>query len=389
MPRKKSYNSEYFPDLDKPYRRGLILGLSLAEVFLLLVFLLLLVAVGYAGMVAEEKKKIEDSVEIGKEVKKQYPNILPEEVEDLFIILKENLIDDKDIDKQVEEIFKRIIELEAEVQKLKKENKELKKYGNDITGLQNLLSEKNEEIKTLKFELKKLKEENETLKANLAQLKILNTALKSKLDKLEEKIKKLEALIDQNLPKLIDDLRDRIKELEKDNNNLGNTVKDLEKENSKDKDVQEELLNLVGNGTQKIACWTKFDQKLGRLRSLNIFDVLINNSGILIYDRKKHKFLNQNELDERKNKIPMAQIEFNRTLSVTEFLFQTERMYRHGFDKKGYFSDLKQKYVSIPCLYNIQVYDKTTNDSIYRKIVERGLNQRFNLIMLRDEEWPH
>ena len=92
---------------------------------------------------------------------------------------------------------------------------------------------------------------------------------------------------------------------------------------------------------------------------------------------------------KEKNKIPMAQIEFNRTLSVTDFLIQTERMYRHGLDKKGYFSDLKQKYVSIPCLYNIQVYDKTTNDSIYRKIVERGLNQRFNLIMLRDEEWPH
>ena len=56
MPRKKSYKSE-FPDLDKSYRRGLILGLSLAEVFLLLVFLLLLVAVGYAGLVKEEKKQ--------------------------------------------------------------------------------------------------------------------------------------------------------------------------------------------------------------------------------------------------------------------------------------------------------------------------------------------
>ena len=45
-------------DLDKPYRRGLILGLSLAEVFLLLVFLLLLVTVGYAGLVFEEKEEI-------------------------------------------------------------------------------------------------------------------------------------------------------------------------------------------------------------------------------------------------------------------------------------------------------------------------------------------
>jgi hypothetical protein len=388
MPRKKSYKSE-FPDLDKSYRRGLILGLSLAEVFLLLVFLLLLVAVGYAGLVQEEKKQKEEQVEIGKEVKKQYPNILPEEVEDLFIILKENLVNDKNIDKQLEEIFKKIEQLEAEIQRLLKENKELKKYGDNITGLQNLLSEKNEEITALKLELNKLKKEKEKLEAELAQLKILNSALKSRIANLEEKIKELKALINQNLAKLIDDLRVQIEKLEKDNNKLEKKVDDLENENSKDRDVQEELSNLVGNGTQKIACWTKYDEKLGRLRSLNIFDVLINNNGILIYDRKKHKFLNQNQLNERKNKIPMSQIKFNKTLSVNNFLFQTESMYRHGLDKKGYFSALKEKYLAIPCLYNIQVYDKTTNDSIYRKIIERGLSQRFNFIILRDEEWPH
>jgi len=388
MPRKKSYKSE-FPDLDKSYRRGLILGLSLAEVFLLLVFLLLLVAVGYAGLVQEEKKQKEEQVEIGKEVKKQYPNILPEEVEDLFIILKENLVNDKNIDKQLEEIFKKIEQLEAEIQRLLKENKELKKYGDNITGLQNLLSEKNEEITALKLELNKLKKEKEKLEAELAQLKILNSALKSRIANLEEKIKELKALINQNLAKLIDDLRVQIEKLEKDNNKLEKKVDDLENENSKDRDVQEELSNLVGNGTQKIACWTKYDEKLGRLRSLNIFDVLINNNGILIYDRKKHKFLNQNQLNERKNKIPMSQIKFNKTLSVNNFLFQTESMYRHGLDKKGYFSALKEKYLAIPCLYNIQVYDKTTNDSIYRKIIERGLSQRFNFIILRDEKWPH
>ena len=68
---------------------------------------------------------------------------------------------------------------------------------------------------------------------------------------------------------------------------------------------------------------------------------------------------------------------------------QTKRNKELHAKLKEEMADLKQKYISIPCLYNIQVYDKTTNDSIYRKIVERGLNQRFNLIMLRDDEWPH
>ena len=43
-----------FADFDRPYRRGLVLGLSLAELFLILLFLLLLAAVGYSAIVEEE-----------------------------------------------------------------------------------------------------------------------------------------------------------------------------------------------------------------------------------------------------------------------------------------------------------------------------------------------
>lgn len=43
-----------FTDFDRPYRRGVVLGLSLAELFLILAFLLLLAMVGYAAIVAEE-----------------------------------------------------------------------------------------------------------------------------------------------------------------------------------------------------------------------------------------------------------------------------------------------------------------------------------------------
>lgn len=389
MPRKKSYNSEYFPDLDKPYRRGLILGLSLAEVFLLLVFLLLLVAVGYAGFVEDEKKKVEKELAIGEEVVKHYPNILPEEIDDVFFVLKENLVDEKDIDKQLEEIFKKIKTLEEENLELKAIIEQMVGEGDEVEELLEILSQKNREINGLLLELEKLKKKLQELIKNIEKLEFKNSALQSKINELEEKIKKLEALIDKNLSKLLNEQRERIKKLEQENKKLEKENKDLIVENSKDKDVQEELIRLVGDGTQKIACWTKFDEGLGRLRSLNIFDILINNSGILIHNRTNHKFLSFNELNERKNKIPISRIEFNRILSISDFLFQTDPMYRHGLDKKGYFSDLKKDYVSIPCLYNVQVYDNTTNDTRYREIIENGLSQRFNLIILRNEQWPH
>ena len=79
MPPKRTSKTQEFPDLEKPYRRGLILGLSLAEIFLLLVFLLLLVAVGYAGIVEEEKKKNKEALEIGQGFKEKFPTVSQKE----------------------------------------------------------------------------------------------------------------------------------------------------------------------------------------------------------------------------------------------------------------------------------------------------------------------
>ena len=54
--------AQSFENFDKPYRRGLVLGLSLAEVFLILLFLLLLASIGLTSALQEDlvqnKKKI-------------------------------------------------------------------------------------------------------------------------------------------------------------------------------------------------------------------------------------------------------------------------------------------------------------------------------------------
>ena len=43
--------AESYSNFDKPYRRGLVLGLSLAELFLILLFLLLLVSMGLTAFI--------------------------------------------------------------------------------------------------------------------------------------------------------------------------------------------------------------------------------------------------------------------------------------------------------------------------------------------------
>ena len=52
-----------YKDFDRPYRRGLVLGLSLAELFLILLFLLLLASIGMIEEVKKEKDRYKELYE--------------------------------------------------------------------------------------------------------------------------------------------------------------------------------------------------------------------------------------------------------------------------------------------------------------------------------------
>ena len=51
---------------DKNYRRGLVLGLSLAELFIILLFLLLLATVGFVSMLEEKQRLQQEEINILK-----------------------------------------------------------------------------------------------------------------------------------------------------------------------------------------------------------------------------------------------------------------------------------------------------------------------------------
>ena len=56
--------SNSYEPFDNQYRRGLVLGLSLAEIFLILIFLLLLTSIGIAVIQEKKKKELSDKNEI-------------------------------------------------------------------------------------------------------------------------------------------------------------------------------------------------------------------------------------------------------------------------------------------------------------------------------------
>ena len=95
-----------FQDFDKPYRRGLVLGLSLAELFLILLFLLLLVSMG-----------ISSQAEIEKEELRQQVASLQDDLAALKKIVGNEI---------TAEDFQDLIKHAKETKQLKEENKELK-----------------------------------------------------------------------------------------------------------------------------------------------------------------------------------------------------------------------------------------------------------------------
>ena len=127
------------------YRKGLTLGLTLAEIFILLLFLLLLILLGYYTVA--EKRKVELQEALVAEQKK---------VEQFRELPKEKL-----------DLVRKVIELQRQTETLQREN----------SINRNLLEEKSEDIEELQEEVERksenlteLQEEIEQKSENLAEL---------------------------------------------------------------------------------------------------------------------------------------------------------------------------------------------------------------------------
>jgi DNA repair exonuclease SbcCD ATPase subunit len=99
-----------FDNFDKPYRRGLVLGLSLAEVFLILLFLLLLTSVGLTSSLLDEINELDET---------------KEELEDRL-----NFIEESTVGKEI--TIADFVRLEKKINALEKINKELSDQLDDL-----------------------------------------------------------------------------------------------------------------------------------------------------------------------------------------------------------------------------------------------------------------
>ena len=372
---------------DRAYRRGLVLGLTMAEIAILLIFCLLLalaaLLVAKDEEISERDKQIQELTETNALLKKRVEHVLAQNnrAEDFETLYLEQTVKAEALEQQNAALTERVEALEA---------------ADDFE----------EDFETLYLEqtvkAEALEQQNAALTERVEALEVLEDALKASgrsadpetIERLDqdlasldeakrgaERAEQLEGVLrDANLPVEPDPLATAIGEAaaarevlqSAGTGSVDETIKRLreseviEQENQV---LQERLVRIqeqndaVGKGTELPSCWIRE----GTTRPEYIFDVALTSKGLIVRDRKlPHRAAEQARL-------PIA-IDFGRELSHGEFMAQARPLFDWSV-RRG-------------CRFFVQAFDLTaTNAKKLFKQRTRTLEQRFYRYEVRDEAW--
>jgi len=317
--------SNSYEPFDRSYRRGLVLGLSLAEIFLILIFLLLLASIGIA--VIQEKKK-RDLSEKNK--------ILISQNEKLNSIKDELSSIQEYIGKEIKPTrLAELIKKSAENKKASKENKELK-----------------DKLETLNKKITELKEIEKSMeKAGLI-------GKETKIQDLLEKVLK-----EETSEKELKEAKKMIASLDVEKNKLNKTIESLGK--------------IKGDIPP---CWFYFDKKDKLERHLKIFDFKLSDYYI-IAEKNKHDWLGGRKKDF--GKIEVADLIPNDNFGVKLTYSQFDRLF-NKYEKIGN----EKKIRSYQCRFMANVYDATSRDKVFWKNNLARVESYFYKD-IKKTSWPH
>ena len=368
---------------DKPYRRGLILGLSLAELFLILIFLLLLVAISIVQFLEEEKEEIKEEFQdqlvffreqVGDEITIEEFGELVEKTKQHQDALNENEILNQKNEQIRDELQQKDAKLEkaeveikavkSELDEASKENEqlsaELEQAKNEIEELKSELAKEDQEtegIEEVKSALAEANEENERLRAELEQAENEIEGLKSELAKEGQETEGIEevksALAEANKEKeqLIDELGRKDEKFEE----VMSELAEVNKENEKQKQVigQYERAKIG----QDPPCWfvvipdaDEVDGK--RHKHVKIFDVLIKDESFRVRWHDNSKITRVVDKGNESAIPPMNLTFLNRDLGEKHFTAIFSRFKEVGESKQ---------IQSYKCRFMVDVYDQTSS----------------------------
>lgn len=343
---------------DRAYRRGLVLGLSLAELFMILLFLVLMASVGVISYLNEKSLREKELATQLRELQEQFgSNILPED-------------------------FEKLVAQVAKVNELKQKLEEKEKQLSSLMPLKKAMEQRDKAIKNLREDLAKSEAallNLSPLKNALDEIQLTTTEQKRLIDKLADAVANIpEKDLVATAEMLASSPSDIIEELA----SLG----DLKNENQKLAAEKQQLAELVeaygkarGDNPPCLYKGRNPDSPLFKTKpykEIYSFDVLLKPYELTIVRRGKEPGNYGNE-----GNIPIISDNyFNRPISYTDFKREFRQYSNLGRNKKI------QDY---PCAFFVKAWWDKGMSSVEYENAMKQLGDVFFSDVMRSTQWPH
>ena len=313
------------------YSKGLVLGFTMAEIMVLVIFSLLLVL---SFILLDKDRKIERLTKISEANASEVHNL-----EQRLSLILDSYSKNRN---EFEDLFR-------ELALAKKRENDVKVLRKAILSL----SEKSSKLQKTKDILEKF-----NLPCNdLDELeKALEKGVKSTsiVEKMREQLDGDGLTDNERIEQTLERILEERRSLESSVTNLNRKVKKIS-----------EKLQKLGHGTEMPACWVSAETG----KPEYIFDIALTSTGFIISDRKIEG------REDEKLSLPLDEIEFGTEISPSKFLKKFGPIYEWS-KRNG-------------CRFFVRVFDLTKADekNIYKKET-RVLEQRFYKYEVLDESFP-
>lgn len=339
--------SPSFADFDRSYRRGLVLGLSLAELFLILVFLLLLATIGYWATVQEERVAKQLALSHAQ-ARNQQLEEEKGETEARAGAAEEARDAAEEARDSAEEARKTLVDslTRATTQAL----------GNPIK-----VENPQELIVGLTREIERLETENDSLTRS------------AEIDDDVRRAARKAGVEPSDVPDIVErhpQMQRTIRELKKDSKKLRNQL-------DADKALSVKKFAGVEKG-QNPPCWYVNDTKRNGEpyeRGLYIFHVIIFDHEVFVKD-----IVAPFEFESQKQQLEFSRRALNRRLKFDEFSRSFQPLKDAGATRKV------QQY---PCKFYVKLWNATSTVENYRHAKEDVVEGVFYTYSVKNDPWPH
>lgn len=315
---------------DRAYKRGLILGLTMAEIVLLLLFSLLL---ALAALFMEQERMIEeissDRDELAERLRNnedQLQNLMNQLSRTDFSEMRKELVRLEEQDKKIAYILERL-KLDPD-----------EDLDEELTNLVERITKIDEISKVL--EQGGFPEEPQELADTLERIEDAKDEIETLDDSLEEANRQIETLGD--------DLEDSRQEILQQEGQIANLKRALER---------------VGKGTEKPACWA--DEKTGKPKY--IYDAGLASKGLIIRHSETPPWAEAREL-------PISEFPYGEIMTKRQFLDKAKPIFQWSEEND--------------CRFFVRAYDLTgpAEKAIYKKHM-RYLESVFYKYEVLDDRW--